>query len=81
MAVEMLTLPCWVICWNAMQSNFLPNFTIYKDSKEGYAYTVPQGSEIDVYCKVIPCQYTDGEQGNSIARSCCSRHDLYASKT
>ena len=55
MAVEMCTLPCWVISWNAVQSNLLPNFTIYKDSKEASAYTVPQGSEIDVYCKVIPC--------------------------
>ncbi len=37
-----------------MQSNLLPNFAIYKDPKEGSAYTVPQGSEIDVYRKVRP---------------------------
>ncbi|CAK0759668.1 Dynein gamma chain, flagellar outer arm [Coccomyxa viridis] len=34
-------------------SNLLPNFAIYKDPKEGSAYTVPQGSEIDVYRKAI----------------------------
>lgn len=41
-----------------MQSNLLPNFAIYKDTKEGAAYTVPMGSEIDVYRKVNPCQTT-----------------------
>ena len=38
-----------------MQSNLLPNFAIYKDTKEGATYTVPQGSEIDVYRKVNSC--------------------------
>lgn len=46
--------------WVPLQAVLAPNYVLYKDAKEGSAYTVPQGSEIDMYRKVRPIfRYAD----------------------
>ncbi len=35
-----------------MQGVLLPKYVLYKDPKESVSYTVPQGTEIEIYRKV-----------------------------
>lgn len=35
-----------------LQGALLPNYVLHKDIKEGVSYTVPQGTEIEIYRKV-----------------------------
>ena len=38
----------------------IPNYLLYKDAKDGAAYSVPQGTEIEIYRKVCPAILTLG---------------------
>lgn len=36
----------------AVQGVLIPNYVLYKDAKDGAAYSVPQGTEVEIYRKV-----------------------------
>ena len=58
-----------VLCYDyALQTQAVlaPSYLLYKDPKDGAAYTVPQGTELEVYRKVCE-HFIDGEHSDDIA--------------